>query len=400
MRAITVWISALGAVVALSGCSSDSQVAAGTQQEPPAALEIRSAQIAERQVDRAIEVVGSLEPREKVDLSFEVAGRLDSIAVDFGNQVSKGSIIARLDPAEFKFRVERTEAALAQALAQIGLPPDGNPDALQTTPAIEQVRAQLEDAESKFESAKSLIESGDISRNRYIELEKTYEARKASVQAAEDQLRQLKAQIQALRADLNLAKRDLDETVLRAPFSGEILRRLVSRGQFLKENTPVATLVQTRPLRLRALVPESAAGHIASGQEIEFRTDALPDKSFHGIVEEISPSLDTQARTLEVEARVREDDPRLRPGMFVKVSIVVDRQATVLMVPREAVYEIAGLKKVFTIEDGKAVERRVRTGIEQDGWVEIIGDFASPGIPVAISDLDELQDGRAVTLRG
>ena len=401
MKSYAILCFSLSALAGLSSCSSEAQPSAeAAEPEEAAPLSVTTASVAERMMDQTIEVVGSLGARERVELSFEVAGRLQQIGVDFGDRVREGRTVARLDPAEYTLRVKRTQASLAQALAQIGLSADGDPEAVETTPAMEQARAQLEDAESKFESAKALAETGDISRNRFTEIEKAFSARQASFEAAQHDLRRRQAQVAALQADLELAQKDLSETELRAPFAGEILERMASPGQYLKENTPVATLVKTRPLRLRALVPETAAGFVREGQAIVFRTDALGAKEFGGTITKVSPSLDPEARTLEVEARVRDSDPRLRPGMFAKLSIVINKDAPVLMAPEEAIYSIAGLNKLFIVKNGTVSEQPISPGKRAGGWVELRGAGLSPGDIVATSQLDQLHEGRKVRVRG
>lgn len=388
--------SALMISLALAGCGrrgDGSEVKAASAPPPP---RVKVARAEARQVEKTIAVTGSLLPDETVNLSFEVAGTLARTFADFGQPVRKGQVLAELDRRELTLQAERSRAALSQALARIGLSPgqeEANPE---STPAIRQAQAQFEDARFKYESAARLVKSGDISRERYTELEKAFRAREAALQSARDELRTQLAAIQGIRAELRLAEKRLGDTALRAPFDGAVAARLISPGQFVKENTPVFTVVKASPLRLRVEIPESAAIEAKLGSSLTFTTDAAPEAVFHAIVRELNPALDARSRSLTAEARLVEPDRRLKPGMFVQVKLVVSRNAQVVVVPRSALYSVAGLTKIFIIKDGQSLERRIQPGQQLGDWVEVPEGLRA-GDRVAVSNLGLLVDGGKVT---
>jgi RND family efflux transporter MFP subunit len=393
-------VALLCAAVLAAGCSKDEQktaVEAASKAAPPAEVQVATAE--SRSIERSILVTGSLAPDESVDLGFEVPGKLQAVHTDFGRNVRKGQLLAELDRRELQLQVDRSKAALAQALARIGLSPeqeDANPE---TTPAIRQATAQYEDARSKFESARKLVESGDIAKERFTELEKQFRAREAALHATRYELRTLQASIQGLRAELNLAQKRLDDATLYAPFDGAITARLASPGQFLKENTPVVTIVKPSPLRLRVEVPESAVSGVRQGSTLTFTTDAAPGAEFQAVVRELNAALDAQSRSLTAEARLIRADARLKPGMFVQVRLVTQKNAGATMVPRQAFYTVAGLSKLFVVRDGRAFEQKVQPGAALGDWVEVPSAAVQPGDKVAVSNVQNLIDGAAVTVR-
>jgi len=164
----------------------------------------------------------------------------------------------------------------------------------------------------------------------------------------------------------------------------------------VKEGATILTLVKTYPLRLRVEVPEGdiASAHI--GTTLTFTTDAAPGTEFHAVVRQLNPQLDAKSRTLIAEARPVENDSRLRPGSFVQVELATHNTEVVSLVPKQAVYYIAGLSKVFAVRQGKAVELRFQPGADLNGWLEIPGDQLKPGEKVATSNLDTLFNGRTV----
>jgi RND family efflux transporter MFP subunit len=383
----------------IAGCSRDAKkVDASTRTEPePVAVQTMTAQA--RVVDRTISVTGSLHPDETVSVSSEVPGRLVTIHVDFGQPVRKGQVLAELDRRELSLQVERSKAALAQALARLGLEPgqaDVQPD---STPLMRQAQAQMEDAKSKFDNASRLVKTGDISQERFTEIQKQYQARLAAHEAARDDARTVLAQVSALKAEVRLAEKRLGDATVRAPFDGSVSEKLASPGQYLRENAPILTVVKTNPVRLRLEVPENAAGTVKIGTSLTFTTDAAPGAKFNAVVRQLNPSLDAKSRTLTAEARMSQADSRLRPGMFVQVQLVMAKGHEAVLVPKQAVYNVAGLTKLFVIRDGKALERRIAPGQEYEGWMEVPRDQVNPGDQVAVSNLGQLVQGTPVSAK-
>ncbi len=383
--------------LALAGCSNGTREAqAASTPKTPEPIPVRVATVASRNVGRSIPVTGSLAPDETVTVSAEVAGRVEKIHYDFGQSVRKGAVIAELDTRELILQRDRARAALSQALARIGLDPGQEEATPESTPAIRQAKAQLEEARFKWENAAKLVKTGDISQERYIELEKQYHARDAAYQAARDELRVALANVAALRAEVRLAEKRLGDASVIAPFDGIVDKRLVAPGQYLAANTPIVSLVKTNPLRLRVEIPETASGQVRVGSSLTFTTDAAPGAQFRAVVRELNPSLEPRSRSLTAEARLENSDPRLRPGMFVTVQLALAQNAPATVVPHEAVYQIAGLTKVFTIRDGRAVEHRISPGRDLGGAVEVADEKIRPGDTVATSKLPMLTDGAPV----
>jgi RND family efflux transporter MFP subunit len=386
LRVSAILIAALLVV----GCSRDQKKAEAASKPAVEPITVQTVAAQSRIVDRVISVTGSLHPDETVSVSSEVPGRLVAVHVDFGQSVRKGQVIAELDKRELTLAVERAKASLAQALARLGLDAEQEDARPETTPAIRQAQAQMEDAKSKFQNASQLVKTGDISQERFTEIQKTFQARQAVYEAARDEARTLLAQVSMLKAELQLARKRLDDATIRAPFDGSVSQRLASPGQYLRDNATILTLVKTNPLRLRFEVPETAAGVVKTGTTLGFNTDAAPGVTFQAVVREINPSLDAKSRTLTAEARLNSGDSRLRPGMFVQVQLLLSKGHEAVLVPKQAIYNIAGLSKLFIIRGGKAEQLKIMPGQETDGWVEVPRDRINPGDQVAVSALSQL----------
>jgi RND family efflux transporter MFP subunit len=389
------------ALLFVSACSkqdpkvAEAKAAAANRAADPIAVKTASA--VERTVERSIAVTGTLLPDETVTVSTEVPGRISAIRADFGQSVRKGDVLIELDRTEYELQVERARGALNQALARVSLPPyTGKMAPPDTTPGVRTATAQYEDAKYKFENAAKLVKTGDISQDRYNELEKTLRARQSAVDAAKDELRTQWMNVTALEADLKIAEKRRGDTVVRAPFDGVVGEKLISAGQFVKDNIGILKVVKVYPMRLRLEMPEAAANAVKIGTPLTFTTDAAAGASFEAIVRELNPALDAKNRTLTAEARLSKPDNRLRPGMFVQVRLVTERSAKVVTVPHQALYSIAGLTKLFKIENGAAKLVTFVPGPEQDGFVEVPGGLLQNGDKVAINELAALTDGAKV----
>ena len=375
----------------LAGCSKKQETVKAAKAPDP--ITVRTGVAESRTVERALSVTGSLLPDETVVVTAEVPGRLAKINYDFGQPVKQGQIIAELDKQELSLQLERARGTLAQALARLGLDPKQEDADPETTPAMRQAWNQMEDARSKYENAAKLVKTGDISNERFVEMEKMFRAREAAFEATRDEKRTQVAQLRSLRADVRLAEKRLRDSTVYAPFDGSISEKHATVGQYLKENVPIVTLVKTNPMRLRAEIPESAASQVRVGGTLNFITDAVPGATFKAVVREINPSLDARSRTLTAEARLTVADSRLRPGAFVQVRLITDKAQAVVSVPRSAIFTVAGLNKVFTIENDKAVEHRIDDILGSDGWVEIPEGKIKPGAVVAVSNVSLLSNG-------
>ena len=382
------------AAIVLSASACSKQVKEDKTAVKPAVIAVKTTTAETRTVSRTILVTGSLTPDDTVTLTSEVPGRVKAVKVDFGSRVRKGDIVVELDSREYEWQVERSKSALAQALARVGAASPDAPPA--STPSMRQIEAQIADAKFKSESAAKLVGTGDISKERFTELEKAYQARVASLEGARDELRTQWASIQGLQADLKLAEKRLTDTAIRAPFDGVVSARIASPGQYVKDANNLVTIVKTDPMRLHLDVPESASTFVKPGATIEFTSDATPGSVFRAVVRELNPALESRSRSLSAEARLIGRDPRLKPGMFVQVTLVVAPNATMIAVPKQAVYTIAGLTKLFRLEGNRAKEIRFTPGIEDGGWIEVPGDLVKPGDRLAASALNQLVNGSEV----
>ena len=373
----------------------------------PRALAITVAAAVERTTERSVETTGSLLAWEEVQARAEQVGTIARLRVDLGDRVQAGQVLADYDRREFELAVEQARAQVAQAAANLRR----QRDALATLEAeVARAQSQYEWAQSELDRAQQLFDRQLVARRDVDNARTAHQVAAAQLAAARvalaqhpDQVRVAEAELERARAALGIAEKRLADTTVRSPIAGLIARRHVAAGEFVKDNTPLFTLVVPHPLKYVGTVPERAAPALRIGQTVRLSVEAYPGRTFSGAVTRLAPAVDVQTRTLALEARVPNETEVLRPGFFAKGSVVIEPRARGVHVPAEAITYVAGLTKVFVVADGVARERLVRTGERADGWVEILPD-ADPartvkrGEMVATANLPSLFEGAPVVV--
>ena len=385
------------------GCSTSNNPTAGnapaaTTAPASPAVSVQSAKVEVREIQRMVDAVGSLDPNEEITVSNQVEGMVSRVDVDLGDLVKSGQVIAQLDTSELDLAVRQQAAALQQELARLGLTEKSADIDDATTSQVRQADATFNETKIQLDRIKHLVDEGLVPRQQLDEQQARYSVAEANLKSARENVSNIRATISARRVSLALAQKKLADAKITAPMDGFIKERLVSEGTYLKVNSPVVTLVQNSPLKLRFDVPENALDSVRVKGPVEFQVDSYQNRKFSGLISRISPSVDRQSRTMRVEALVNNVDGILKPGLFARVLILTPRRDKALVVPTAAVFQFAGLEKVFVIEGGKVSERIVRSGTQTDTFVEIV-EGVKEGDLVAISNLGNLQQGREVTTR-
>jgi RND family efflux transporter MFP subunit len=347
-------------------------------------------------MERAVTVVGLLAADEAATVSTKIGGRLKSIPVDLGSVVRQGDLIAEVDPRDYELRLQQAAAALAQARANVGLALEGTDDGFdpETTSAVKQAQALLDEAARNRERIGSLSKGGVVSQSELDSVEALHLVALNRYVAAVEDAHTRQAILAQRRAELEMAQQQLADTRVRAPFEGAIQARLANLGEFLPAGAPVVKLVKTDPLRLRMEVPERAASVVRQGQAVRLTVEG-DTNIYSGRITRLSPAIDEQARILLAEADVR-NDGSLRPGLFTRAQIIIQEDDPALAVPASALILFAGLEKVVVIHNGKALEKVVTTGRRVMGWVEIVSGVSAGEMVVV--EPGNLRSGEVVTV--
>ena len=318
--------------------------------------------------------------------------------MDLGSPVNEGQVIAELEKDDYEAGVRQTEALVAQTRARLGIldRPDDNVKPAETA-QVRQAVAAFKEARLIFETTERLKNEGVVSRIDFEKAQVRAQAAEAAYQGAIEEVMQLRAQLAERRAQLALARQQLSDSVIRAPFSGAVTRRVASLGEYLAVNAPVVMLVRQHPLRIRLEIPERQALKVRAGQRIDVKLEGA-GKIRTGRVARLSPAFEVSNRSLLIEGEIPNEDGALRPGSFVEGTVTVNPDALGVSVPFNALLAFAGTERVFLARNGVLEERVVKTGRRLAGErVEILDGVAS-GDAVVLNSSDRMTRGQRITV--
>jgi len=357
-------------------------------------VNVQTAPIQRISIQRSVDLSGTLTSPDQAHVSSEVAGIVRDVLFDIGQEVTVGQELVRLDATELNLALQRAESALRQTEAQLGIdasrsdqiPPDDQVAAVRTA------AANREDARAQLARAQELIAKGLMSRAELDTVTSRVKVSDAAYHLADESVQALKASLQDRKASYDLAKKKLSDAVIKAPVPGAVSERTVQRGEYIRENTQVVTIVRMNPLKLKTAVQEKYANLIRQNQIVDFKVEPYPDDMFHGKIAYISPSVDQASRTFNAEILVDNHANKLKPGFFAQGQIQVSRDENVLAVPEETVSILAGVSSVYVINNGVVKQTSIRTGEHEGKFIEVLEGLKGDEI-LAASNLNELVSG-------
>jgi membrane fusion protein (multidrug efflux system) len=285
---------------------------------------------------------GTLRANEELDLSSEIAGRITAINFKEGTAVRQGQVLVKLNDSDLR--------ALLQKL---------------------QLQRSLAEREEK--RAKLLLEQ------KLISLE-DYDAKLNAVQI--------------LAADIDKTRSDLAKTELHAPFNGVVGLRSVSVGSTITPATAIAHIEQLSPIKIDFSLPEKYANTLKVGSPITFVVTGS-DREYTGTVYAFEPKIDPATRTLKVRATAPNADGSLTPGAFAKIRVTLSRTDDALIVPTSAIVPTIDGQSVYVMNSGKALSRKVVTGIRTDSTIQVVSGLA-PGDSIITTGVMQLRAGMPV----
>jgi membrane fusion protein, multidrug efflux system len=312
----------------------------GMRSSAPAAVTL--APVRSERVSQKLEALGNARANESVDISTKISNIVTAVKFRDGERVRRGQVLVQLDDAQARADVAAAQAALTES-------------------------------ESLFNRSRELLSTQALSKSSFDQLEATMKAN---------------------RARLGAATARLEDTVIRAPFSGRVGLRRVSVGTLISPGAVITTLDDTSVIKLDFSVPENFVASLREGLSVRASAPAYPGRTFSGKVASIDSRVDMTTRSVTVRALLANDDGALKSGMFLNVSLANDER-NALLIPEEALTPEAERQYVFVVADGKAERREVRIGGRQPGSVEILSGLEA-GERVIVEGTQKVRNGSLV----
>ncbi len=300
---------------------------------------VEATEVQPADIQDVITAIGTLRSAESVVMKSEISGRIAAVSFSDGSRVAKGDTLITFD------------ASIQEA-------------------QVNQAKAERDLAAAKLKRTQDLFDKKFLSA------------------AALDDAR---ASEQIAQAKLALAQATLGKMSLRAPFSGVIGIRQVSVGDYIKEGADLVNLEDTSSMKVDFRVPEQASGRLRVGQIVGLQSDAFLGQSFPAKVTAVDSAVDPLGRSLLMRAELRDVSQRLKPGMFMRVTLVLETRKNALTIPEESVVTQQGRLLVFKVVDGKAVSTPVVTGLrvtnKDKAVVEVVKGLAAGDVVVTAGQI-------------
>jgi RND family efflux transporter MFP subunit len=330
-RKLALLLALAGGAVALACGQTDAAPPPPVASEP--VLSVESARVRRGPIRSRVVVAGSLEARRKSQIGARVPGRIKKLRVHVGDRVAAGDVLFEVESHTYAAALRQAEAGLDLARAE---------------------RRQLQEDLARQDQllARKLVAEQVVARLRTrVEVGRARERQAA--QAVE------------------IARQDLADTKVRAPYGGSIARRLADEGTAVSPLTTVVELQETARLEARAAIAESNLGLVQAGDLVGIHVQGRPDP-IAAQVTAVSDTIDPATRTYLVRVGVPNPDHSLRAGVFAKLEITPRSQRDVLLVPRSALSTEDGVSRVFVIRDGRAQPVAVEIGVVTEDAAEIV----------------------------
>jgi RND family efflux transporter MFP subunit len=314
----------LTGVVLLSGCRNQPQTNANDIETPVSVQEVKKGSIS-----KLINTSGTAQAINGVELSSEMIGAYQlqtngqtGKPFKLGDAVKKGQLIIRLDNEEYVNGI-----------------------------ALESKKLSLEISEQEQSKQKALYEKGGVTLS---------------------EMRNTDVRVTNARYDLENAQINLDKMNIRAPFDGVIVTLPhYTQGNRVPQGSAMVGIMNYFHMYVEINLPESNIGYIHANQPVYITHYTLPEDTLKGVISELSPAISTETRTFKGKILIENNALKIRPGMFVKADIVVDKSEDAIIIPKNVILSNRNRKFVYVVEKNTAVVRNITTGLEDEDNIEV-----------------------------
>jgi len=356
MKKKMILLGVLAGLLIGPGCSPPKEEKAAAVKPRPVEIVV----IERRDLPIEVRAVGRLAANREVVLSSQVSGIVQSYGVDTGDAVAADQTVVTLDPIDYRLALNEARANLLA------------------------VRARFTATKNSYRRAEQLLPQKVITPEFYDKVEAEYKAARSAVSQAETMV------------DIN--QRRLDKTVIKAPFDGLVVQRLVEIGQNINIGDPVMAIADMARMRVKISVNEQDYVHLDKDDPVRVRVEAYPEAAFNGRVDKIGVKADPRTNTFEIEILVDNPDLLLKAGLTATVSITVDEIRDAIMIPQDSVLFRDSRKEVFVMTDeDRAAVREVTLGRVDGSSVRIL-DGLGPGDRLVTTGAAYLKDGDRVAI--
>jgi RND family efflux transporter MFP subunit len=336
------------------------QISTSQAQEkaPPAAL-VKVAEVTRVEIAPQVQLIGTAQPKLTSVLASDIEGIVEKFDVSEGDFVKKGAILARLEDSLLRIELKGAQANKADT------------------------ESQLSRARADLTRSSKLLATETISDKQYTD-------NLAEVQS-------LEARVRSLEAEIEHKEDSISKKIIRAPFSGFVVKEHTEVGQWVEKGGPIVTVADLSIMDILVDVPERYVPKLVLGGSTNVQVDALNPEIFKGKIAAIIPVGDSASRTFPIKVSVENRDNHIKGGMLCRVNLAIGKPGLVLAVPKDAVVNVGQKHLVYVVREGAAQPLPVELGNASDSMIEIKGAIES-GMQVVTRGNERLRPGQPVQI--
>jgi membrane fusion protein (multidrug efflux system) len=306
------------ACLSVFACKEKKSQAPGGGGPSSAPLPVEAIIVKSSAISETVEVTGTILPFESTEIRPEISGRITSLNIQEGAQVGRGQLLAKLFDGDLQAELKK-------------------------------LQVQLAIAEKTEERQRELLKIGGISQQDYD----------LSILSVSN-----------LKADIELTRVNIAKTEIRAPYAGKLGLKNVSPGAYVSPTNILTTISQVGQLKIEFSIPEKYGAQIRSGMEVNFGIEGSPN-TYRASISATESAVEENTRNLRIRAIIRNPDRYLIPGNFAKVSIILGRNESAIMIPSQAIIPVARGKQVVIMKGGLPAFTNISTGIRDSTNVQV-----------------------------
>ncbi|MFZ0430804.1 MAG: efflux RND transporter periplasmic adaptor subunit [Acidobacteriota bacterium] len=339
-----------------------------------ASMLVETAEAQPHLFDSQLDALGELQPQAAVDVMSRISGRLKEVLLQRGDPVAKGDLLAVVDDEDLLQQIVRAQASIAVARA-----------------GVSREQANYDNLVLQVERYQALHSEQLISNQDLQNVESQLRASRAQLELA-------KAQVEQAEASLKELKIQQDQTRVYSPLTGFVGTRYVDPGALVSASVPIVRVLDVSRLKTVVPVTEQMISKVRAGLPAQITVDGVPGQKYDGRITRISPFLDPETRSADVEIEIPNNQGVLKPGMFARVVIAAGAPTKALAIPRDALLTRGDEKGVFLLTSQQTTEyRRIEIGRIQGDFVEVL-DGLGEGTQVVTSGAQKLNEGDKVRI--
>jgi RND family efflux transporter MFP subunit len=317
---------------------------------------------------KRVSAYGNAEAQKLVKITPETSGKVIKMFVKEGDRVSKNTVLFKLDTTDAQLSLKRAKNDEIKAYSEFlvsemdynGMNDDRNVK-------IEQARKRLDEAKKKFES-------GSISKKEYEQVAYSCELTIEASSVNRGEVVKSRTGLTGAKLSVESAELEIKKKNITAPFDGTVTDIKIVEGKNVNAGEESMTIVDYKNIKIAAEVLENEIPALKVGRKVKIDFLAIEGKIYGGLISAISPLIDSEKKTGKVYINIPNADLKIKPGMYARIRLDAHIFGGRLLVPRAAVLERDGKRLVFVIKNGRAQWEYVRTGLENEEYIEIIPD--------------------------